>query len=92
MISATMAAGQPTVADLRRAGVISRLRVVRVIDADAKAVVASAKLVTCFAQDRADEAAADVKASEAKLAKAVGKLGAEKLKPEEQRRRLIEGA
>lgn len=46
MIRAVMAAGPPTVANLRRAGVISRLWVVRVIDADAKAVVAFAKLTT----------------------------------------------
>lgn len=58
--------------------------------ADAQAVVASAKLAARSARTRADEAAAEVKASKAKLAGTVGKLGAEKMTPEEQRRRFEE--
>lgn len=60
--------------------------------AEAQSVVASAKRAAHKALACADKAAEDVKTSEAKLAKAVGKLGAEKLTPEEQRRRFIEAA
>ncbi|WP_311275744.1 hypothetical protein [Methylobacterium sp. WCS2018Hpa-22] len=60
--------------------------------ADAQAAVASAKLGTRTAQNRADKAAQDAVESQAKLAKAVSKLGAEKLTPEEQKRRFIEAA
>jgi diphthamide synthase (EF-2-diphthine--ammonia ligase) len=56
--------------------------------ADAQAAVASAKLVTRTAQNRADKAATDVVEAQAKLAKAVSKLGAEKMTPEEQKRRF----
>ncbi|MCJ2070779.1 hypothetical protein MKK75_18615 [Methylobacterium sp. J-030] len=62
----------------------------RAMVADAKAVVDSAKLAARSARTRTDEAAAYVKASKATLAKAVGKLGADNLTPEEQRRWFIE--
>ena len=66
-------------------------RVQALVD-EARSTLAHAKLVARSARIRADEAAAAVKVSKAKLAGTVGKLGAEKLTPEEQRRRFIEAA
>ncbi|KQP07456.1 hypothetical protein [Methylobacterium sp. Leaf93] len=62
----------------------------KAVVADAQAAVASAKLVTRTAQNRADKAAEDVVKAQAKLAKATSKLGAEKMTPEEQMRRFEE--
>ena len=68
------------------------MQAAQAVVADAKAAVASAKLAVRSAQSRASKAAADVIIAKARVTKAAGKLGAEKLTPEEQRRRFIEVA